>query len=127
MNYILDTHALIWFCEGNDKLSKLARTKIEDLNNTLFVSFATLWEIVIKFSLGKLKADVNFDSLLNFISDNNIAILNSTTNHLKELEKLPYFHDDPFDRFIIAQAINEKVPVISIDSKFKFYNIDLIW
>ncbi len=125
--YILDTHALIWFCEGNEKLSKKARNAIEDTKNTLFVSFASLWEIVIKLSLGKLKSEVDFDAILKFMKDNKISILNSDPRHLKQLKTLPFHHDDPFDRFIIAQAITEKIPIISVDSKFSLYNINLLW
>jgi len=106
-SYILDTHTLIWFCEGNEKLSKKSKSIIENKENLLFVSFASLWEIVIKLSLGKLKTKINFNILVKFIEDNDISILNSNINHLKTLEKLPFHHDDPFDKFIIAQAIHE--------------------
>jgi len=127
-NYILDTHTLIWFCEGNDKLSKKARSIIENKENLLFVSFASLWEIVIKLSLGKLKTTIDLKSLDKFINENEISILNSNINHLKALEILPFHHDDPFDRFIIAQAISEKFMIISKDTNFdKYENITVIW
>jgi len=127
-NYILDTHTLIWFCEGNDKLSKKSKAIIENKENILFVSFASLWEIVIKLSLGKLKTSIDLNNLDKFINENEISILNSNINHLKALEILPFHHDDPFDRFIIAQAISENFLIISKDSNFDLYkNLKVIW
>jgi len=126
-NYLLDTHALIWFCEGNEKLSNKARLIIENNDNELFLSFASLWEIVIKLSLGRLESYIDIDILSEFMEENAISILENKVNHLKELRALPFYHDDPFDRFIIAQAISEKTPVISKDSKFKQYNVEVVW
>jgi PIN domain nuclease of toxin-antitoxin system len=128
MDFFLDTHSLLWFIAGDIKLSKQAKYVITDLNNRMQVSIASLWEISIKVGKGKLELSHSFDELFpSQLVLNEIEILPIKLKHLSALLQLPLYHNDPFDRIIIAQAIAEKLPVITKDSLFQKYPIELIW
>ena len=120
MRYLLDTHSLIWFLNGDDQLSDFARQLIEDENHELFISIASLWEMSIKFSLGKLNLGQPFETIFpTQLESNSIAILAITVEHLTAVCNLPFHHRDPFDRLIIAQAQVELLPIISTDRIFR--------
>ena len=122
MNILLDTHTFIWFIEGSSELSIAARKKIEDVKNTSFISVASLWEMSIKFNLGKLTVKNSpFKTLIDDINENGIQILNINFNHLIENVNLDSHHQDPFDRLIIAQAISENMNIIGRDIIFDSY------
>jgi PIN domain nuclease of toxin-antitoxin system len=122
MNILLDTHTFIWFIEGSSELSIAARKKIEDVKNTSYISVASLWEMSIKFNLGKLTVkDSPFKTLIDDINENGIQILNINFNHLIENVNLDSHHRDPFDRLIIAQAISENMNIIGRDIIFDSY------
>jgi len=128
MNFLLDTHTFLWFLEGNRNLSKNARITIENSNNTNFISIASLWEVAIKMSLGKLKLDIKLEELKSEILKNNFEILPLDFEHIIELSNLEYMHKDPFDRIIISQAISEKYTIISKDLNFGLYTkVKLLW
>lgn len=127
MKVLLDTHALIWFAEGADKLSLKAKSEIEDLKNDKLLSICSLWEIVIKSSLNKIELKKTFKEINTFLFDNDIQILPINVNHLTMLSNLPHHHKDPFDRLLIAQAMSENMPIISADQHFSTYSIDVIW
>jgi PIN domain nuclease of toxin-antitoxin system len=128
MSYLLDTHTFLWFLEGNKNLSSNARIIIENPNNTIFVSIASIWEIAIKTSLNKLKLSVNLEEVKTEIVKNNFEILPLDFEHIIELTNLEQIHKDPFDRIIISQAISEKYTIISKDSNFGFYkNVNILW
>ena len=128
MRTLLDTSAFLWFIGGSKKLSNKARKFIESFENELVMSVASLWEIAIKISIGKLELYECFDRLIpEKIEENGIDILQINLNHLSEMMKLPFHHRDPFDRLIIAQGISEKIPVITCDYAFKAYPIEIIW
>jgi PIN domain nuclease of toxin-antitoxin system len=98
------------------------------LNNEIFVSIATLWEIAIKNNINKLELSQPFDVLIpRELSDNAFTLLPITVNHLIQLGTLPFHHRDPFDRLLIAQSQYEKMPIISKDSRFEHYDVDIIW
>jgi PIN domain nuclease of toxin-antitoxin system len=105
MNLLLDTHTFIWFLEGSDRLSINALEAIESEENTSFISIATLWEIAVKVSIGKLEMQVSFDELNTLAWENGIEILPIQFAHTKKISQLPFHHKDPFDRMIIAQSI----------------------
>ena len=123
---VIDTHALIWFAEGSDKLSLLATAEMDNKNNSKFISIATLWEIVIKSSKEKLELKQSFTELNYFLLINNIQIINLEINHLNTLLKLPHYHGDPFDGLLISQAISEDLTIISTDKHFKSYPVNCI-
>ena len=128
MRILLDTHVLIWLVEGDKNLSTLARSAIEDEDNSLYLSIASLWEITIKLSLGKLDLQLSVDEMVeSFLIPGGIEILQIETSHLSILRDLPLHHRDPFDRLIIAQAQAEKMTLISADGVFDLYDVDLRW
>lgn len=124
---LLDTHALIWFIDGNGLLSKKAKTQIEDGNAINFVSIASLWEIAIKVSLGKLELKTSFNQINNKLVENGLEILPVTFEDTVVISSLPFHHRDPFDRIIIAQAITNKMTIISKDEQFSPYGAKVIW
>ncbi|MEO8820646.1 MAG: type II toxin-antitoxin system VapC family toxin [Ginsengibacter sp.] len=103
MELLLDTHAFIWFIDGDNSLPEKAVHTIKDINNECFISVASLWEIAIKLSLKKIELKSDFNKINNFLADNGIDILPITFDHLQKLLELPYHHRDPFDRIIISQ------------------------
>jgi len=126
-HYLLDTHAAIWFFNGNNSLSKTANQIIRDFSNPIFISIASAWEIAIKLSNGKL--DIN-GKIIDFIQDaeaNDITILPIKPSHLTVLETLPIIHRDPFDRLLIASAIAEKMTLITVDENIQKYEVSQIW
>jgi PIN domain nuclease of toxin-antitoxin system len=127
MNLLLDTHALIWFLEGDTQLSSTAKSEISNPDNTCFISQATLWEIAIKLSIGKLEMKNSYQNLPKLIWENGIEILTIEFEHFEYIINLPFHHKDPFDRIIIAQSLVEKMPIVSIDGVFKDYPVTLIW
>jgi PIN domain nuclease of toxin-antitoxin system len=99
MRVFLDTHVLIWLVEGDKNLSTVARSAIEDENNSLYLSIVSLWEITIKLSLGKLDLQLSVDEMVeSFLIPGGIEILQIETSHLSILRDLPLHHRDPFDR-----------------------------
>lgn len=128
MRLLLDTHAFIWFIEGNHKLSKSAINFIEDNDNQCFISIASLWEMSIKASLGKLKVKLPFSKLVTeHIDGNDMKILPIKPQHLDGLKELPFHHRDPFDRLIISQAQVEDMVLLSRDTEFSKYKIQCYW
>ena len=128
MKYLLDTHTLIWFLMGDRKLSDKARALIDNPSNEKHLSIASLWEIAIKVSLGKLALSKPFERLFpEQLHFNRIQILDITVNSLTKLTTLPFHHRDPFDRLIIAQALVEGFPIIGTDAIFDAYGVNREW
>ena len=126
--YLLDTHAYLWFISEDSRLSSSARRLIES-EGIFYISIGSLWEISIKSSLGKLKIknhDIK-ELLEEQIVLNDFKILNISTSILVSLHGLPFNHGDPFDRLIIAQALDGKMPIIGADNIFKSYGVELIF
>ena len=124
MKYLLDTHTLLWFLQGDKKLSDKARQLIDNPRNSKFLSIVSLWEIAIKVSLGKLVLNKPFERLFpEQLYFNRIEVLDITVDSLIKLTTLPFHHRDPFDRLIIAQALVEELPIISADAAFDAYQI----
>lgn len=124
MSYLLDTQAFLWFESGDERLSKKARSIIENTGENKFISIASFWEIAIKVSLGKLQLSKSFQELTELQGYNHLPIL---TTHLNNLSKLDFHHGDPFDRLIICQAIAEGIKIISADKMFEKYPVNVIW
>ncbi|MGI8544149.1 MAG: type II toxin-antitoxin system VapC family toxin [Aridibacter sp.] len=128
MKLLLDTHTLLWFIAGDSNLSAAARSLIEDAGNEKFVSAASLWEIAIKISIGKMSLTTTFDALFPHQFDiNGFEILPIEIKHISQVISLPFHHRDPFDRIIIAQAIEENMTLVSIDAVFDNYPITRLW
>lgn len=127
MKIILDTHAFIWFINGDEQLPIKAREYIQDMNNQRFLSIASAWEMAVKISLNKLSLQNSFYRLKEFLDENAIELLPINLNHLFPLINLELHHRDPFDRLIITQAIAEDCFILSKDEVFKLYPVKLLW
>ena len=131
-HFLLDTHSFIWFFKGDAQLSRKARKIIDDEENIKFISIVSAWEMTIKQNKGREFLDLG-TTVDDFVEQKLIyqdfQLLPVELSHLKVLSVLPVLktHKDPFDRLLIAQAISEKLSLISCDNKFKDYPIDKIW
>ena len=127
MNLLLDTHTLIWLAEADNNLSQPAKSAIENPEHTCFVSVAIFLEMAIKISIGKLEMKMPLTQLKRLITENGIETLPIDIEHTLLIAELPFYHKDPFDRLLIAQAINENMTLLSRDEKFLLYAIKTLW
>jgi len=126
MRVLLDTHAFLWGITADGRLSPLARKTFEE--SELFLSVASVWEIVTKVALGKLPLPGKPSQYLpSQIAINGISLLPIHTRHVFRLETLPMHHRDPFDRILIAQSLEEDLPIVSSDSLLRLYDSTIIW
>ncbi|MBQ3921983.1 MAG: type II toxin-antitoxin system VapC family toxin [Spirochaetales bacterium] len=124
--YLLDTHTLIWYLTSDAQLSKKALNAITSLSD-VYISSVSLWEIAIKKSINKLDVDVDLADIVIECNKQDINILQLELPHYENVQKLPFFHKDPFDRMIIAQAQAENLIVITRDEKIPLYNVQTLW
>lgn len=128
MKILLDTHAFLWFIGGDSHLDNHARELIENLNNERYLSIASIWEITVKSSLGRLTVPMPPSSLIReHVWANAIDLLDVLPNHFDTLLELPYLHKDPFDRLIIAQAIAEDLVIVTADQELSSYDVKVAW
>lgn len=128
MNLLLDTHTFLWFSQGDSLLSDTARSVIEENSNRKLVSIASCWEIAIKAGLGKLRLGEDSCTYISAaISKANIELLPISLAHATRVEQLPFHHRDPFDRLLAAQALEDKMPILSADSSFEKYGVVRLW
>ncbi len=127
MNYLLDTHTVIWFITDNSNLPLTVKSEIENLDNKCFVSTASLWELSIKFSLKKLALKQSLKEIFEIIERSQINSLLITTPHILQSASFPFHHRDPFDRLIIAQAMVEKFTINTKDQNFSPYKAPVLW
>ncbi len=120
MNFLIDTHVLLWWLADDLALSVKARNLISDGNHLIFVSSASVWEIIVKKSIGKLKAP---DDIEKVLKENSFKELSITLQHVLMIENLPYHHRDLFDRMLIAQAKCDKLTLITADKKLALYDV----
>jgi len=125
---LLDTHAFLWFIGGDTALSPYARQLIEDRTNERLLSIASFWEMAIKASLGRLTLTLSFaDLVAEHVHGNVIELFEILPPHLDVLTTLPFYHQDPFDRMLIAQSQAANMPILSRDSAFDDYAIRRLW
>ena len=128
MNYLLDTHAVLWFLKGDEALlSATAKSIIQDQQHIKFVSMASVWEAGIKISMGKLVFPQNTNGFIHQIQKNGFGLFSINGNHIAAIEQLPPIHRDPFDRLLVATAIVEHMGLISCDANIKLYPVNWIW
>ena len=127
MAYLLDTHAFLWFINGSNELSSQAKDIIRNPKNIMYLSIASFWEIAIKLNIGKLAIDMSFDELKKEADKNDFRILPIRYEDTRVLTTLELFHKDPFDRILIAQAIQNNLTMITKDSNFGAYHVKIIW
>ncbi|HMO76825.1 MAG TPA: type II toxin-antitoxin system VapC family toxin [Sphingopyxis sp.] len=124
MRLLLDTHALIWWLEDSPRLGPVSRALIADADNDVLVSILSLWEITIKWRVGKLeRSGSHFGDLLG---DQRIDLLPVTVDHVRALDALAFHHGDPFDHLILAQAEEERLTIVTSDRQMTLYGIPCI-
>lgn len=128
MRILLDTSAFVWSLDEREKLNNSARRTLQEGDQEVFLSAVSSWEIVIKWSLGKLKlpkppAELIPEALTRFPAQS----LPVTHNHSLAVAELPRHHNDPFDRMLIAQARSEKMVLMTADPVFKKYSVETFW
>jgi PIN domain nuclease of toxin-antitoxin system len=121
---LVDTYALLWWLTDDAALSPAARDAIADPANEPFVSSASMWEIAIKRSLGKLTAP---DDLPDRIAAEGFTWLPISADHAWQVRELPLHHRDPFDRLLVAQAVTERLAIITSDPRFGQYGVQVHW
>ena len=128
MTLLLDTHSFLWFWWDDPQLSETAKQAICDATNRKLISTVSCWEIAIKVSLKKLDLGVPYRGFIHeHMVRNNFELLQITDEHLAMLVALPFHHKDPFDRLLIAQALYEQIPIVSIDPQLDAYRVTRIW
>ncbi|RYE20517.1 MAG: type II toxin-antitoxin system VapC family toxin [Sphingobacteriaceae bacterium] len=126
MRILIDTHILIWYLDGNDKLSDKLYYQLNDVQNDVFISIVSLWEIAIKMNIGKLSLSQSLIEIQDYLTSKEFILLEVKFTHLNTLSTLPLHHKDPFDRLLIAQAIAENLTLISADQHFQAYAVNLL-
>jgi PIN domain nuclease of toxin-antitoxin system len=123
---LLDTHALIWFVSNDPNLPVSTRDQIESADD-VFLSIASLWEMAIKLNIGKLPLQGNFEDIEPQLIAAGITILPLTFADTVQFRYLPLHHRDPFDRILVAQAINHSLVLVSRDVAFDAYDLQRVW
>lgn len=131
MKILLDTHVLLWALSSPGALSTLHRDRITDPTNIVYATSINLAEIAIKSSIGKLEIDKTLETddyrgLRAEIEHAGFDTLAFTVAHAARLRSLPFYHRDPFDRMIIAQALVDRLPVLAVDSVFAQYPVEIL-
>lgn len=128
MRAILDTHVVLWWVTNDSQLSQVVRDIISDPDNTLYVSVASSWEIIIKAQTGKLplpEAPTQF--IQSCLTVNRFESMAIDLSHVLQVDNLPDHHKDPFDRILIAQSQSENIPILTIDHLIARYPVQTIW
>jgi PIN domain nuclease of toxin-antitoxin system len=125
---LLDTHVFLWYIEGSPQLSRTAQRFIERPDTERLISVASVWEMAIKVSIGRLESERPFsESVRRMLVHNRIEIYYPTLDEFELVTTLPFHHRDPFDRLIIAQSLALGIPLISGDHVFDDYGVDRRW
>jgi PIN domain nuclease of toxin-antitoxin system len=128
VSLLLDTQALLWFLLDDSRLSSTAREAIADHPEPVRVSPASHWQIAIKISLGKYELPMAFRAFWEGqLAENDFTILPIALAHTAKVAELPFHHRDPFDRLLIAQALQEDIPIVGNDVAFDAYGVKRIW
>jgi PIN domain nuclease of toxin-antitoxin system len=128
MRFLIDTHTFVWLDSAPHQLSTQAAAIIANDLNTLWFSHASIWELQIKLQLGKLRLSKSLTaSLETQRQKNRLVLLPIQVKHILTLDLLPHHHRDPFDRLLIAQSMDEGIPILSRDPAFRQYPVKVIW
>ncbi len=123
MKYLLDTCVLLWWVNGSHHISSEVINRLNDTNNTVYISAASIWEIAIKVRLGKLRIEADLSSTLSSLD---LVPLPINFNHAQLAGSLPMIHKDPFDRMMVAQALTEKATLITADKIIPQYGVSIL-
>lgn len=128
MRILLDTHTLLWFVDASPNLSDRARELIDDSANQKVVSIVSLWEIAIKHSLGRLALSLPLNQYIaTHLTPSKVELLPIEIAHILTFSQIPWHHRDLFDRILVAQAITETIPIISVDAALDAYGVQRLW
>ena len=128
MRALIDTHVLLWWLTDDERLSDTARRSFTKGRSTLLWSAASSWELAVKISLGKLSLPAPLRTYLpRKLREQVITPLSIEHSHAFKVAELPRHHRDPFDRMLVAQALVEKVPIISVDARLGEYEVRIVW
>ena len=125
MRLLLDTHALLWALAAPAKLPAKTAAGIRDPANSVFISAASAWEIAIKVALRKLTADL--DEIVSTSVEVGFEELAVTLAHARRVRSLPPLHRDPFDRMLVAQALEEGLTIVTRDAAVGDYGVPTLW
>jgi PIN domain nuclease of toxin-antitoxin system len=128
MRLLLDTHAALWWVDDAPSLSRRARAAIADPANECLFSVASVWEMAIKQSLGKLSLTTELREFVSrHFAGNGFRELAIELTHVARVARLPFHHRDPFDRLLAAQAACESLAIVSRDAVFRRYGVERVW
>ena len=127
MQYLIDTHALLWFARKSPQLSNESHSIISNIKNDIFISNVSIWEIAIKMKIGKLNFEMSIEELCQYVTNLQFQWLSVDREHIIETLSLPLHHRDPLDRLLIAQANVENLTIITKDQHFSKYDVDIFW
>jgi PIN domain nuclease of toxin-antitoxin system len=123
MTYLLDSQVVLWLLTEPSKVRAEVMRVLKDPLNDRWISAATFWELEIKRAKGKLKFDVAFSEILRDFAADELPL---TSKHIEALRKLPRLHNDPFDRILVAQAINEGLTLVTADGIIPQYQVPVL-
>lgn len=128
MKLLLDTHTFIWWTIQKARLSAAALAAMQNQQNELLLSIASLWEMQLKIQLGKLHFNLPLPQLIEDQQRvNGLQLLPIAPDHIYALDQLPFHHKDPFDRLLVAQAIDESLSLVTADPALAAYPARIIW
>ena len=127
MTLLVDTHAFLWFMAGDARLSRPARRAIEAGDDEWCLSAASVWEMAIKTSLGRLTLPAPASEYVADKVQNGLRVLPIDWPHAAAVERLPFHHRDPFDRLLVAQAQLDHLPIVTKDPIFRQYGVRVVW
>lgn len=128
MRLLLDTHAFLWWVEDDAAFSRRARSAVADAANECLLSLASVWEMAIKISLGKLRLRSPLERFVpEQLAANGFQLLEIRLEDAARVSKLAFHHRDPFDRLLVAQAMGGRLAVVSHDPAFRKYGVRCIW
>ena len=128
MKLLLDTHAFLWWVGGAPAFGRRARAEVANPDNEVFVSIASCWELAIKLSLGKLRLPQSLDRFIQEqLTRNSFVLVALDFRHVIRVADLPFHHRDPFDRVLVAQALQDDLAIVSADRVFRKYGVTVVW
>ncbi len=125
--FLVDTHAFLWLAVDDPRLSPRARSLFADPSHEFLLSAASIWEMAIKASIGKLTLSISLDHLVRGGAERGIRTLDVTAAHAFAVQHLPFHHRDPFDRLLVAQASVSGLQLISGDDQLDAYAVNRVW
>lgn len=127
MEYLLDTHVLLWAMLEPGKLSQSAQKIVADVSIPKFISISSVWEIAIKNRIGKLPLPMGIDGVFDRLDASAVGIMGIDRHHIETYATLPLLHRDPFDGIIVATAMLEKMTIVTTDENIQKYDVPWIW